>query len=87
MHYVCFPYIAWNVIDTTSSQQSADDEEKENEFSEPITRANKQKKGTGIIRHFQSQLRISSLIRSCLKFAKQKFNKLACLAQDFKMLF
>lgn len=52
MHFVCFPYIAWNVIDTTSSQQSADDEEKENEFSEPITRANKQKKGTEIIRHF-----------------------------------
>ncbi|KAK2574219.1 Spindle and kinetochore-associated protein 2 [Acropora cervicornis] len=31
-------------IDTTSSQQSADDEDKENEFSEPITRADKQKK-------------------------------------------
>ena len=45
LHFVFFLYIAWNVTDTTSSQQSADDEDKENEFTEPITRAHKQKKG------------------------------------------
>ena len=45
LHFVCFPYIAWNVTDTTSSQQSADDEDKENKFTGPITRAHKQKKG------------------------------------------